>query len=111
MIRPVRAFLCRAQDIPLAGHMAAFPVEGLGFPVLLANVDGELVATGGICPHEDVELVDGDLTGACLTCPGHGYEFDLASGRCRHDPDLRLRRFPVARVGDQIHIDIDLLGG
>ena len=51
-------------------------------------LDGELVAVPGVCPHEDVELADGDLHGAS-SLPRHGYEFDLRTGRCMHDPDAR----------------------
>jgi nitrite reductase/ring-hydroxylating ferredoxin subunit len=49
---------------------------------------------------------DGDLAGATLTCPGHGYAFDLRSGRCRHDPALELRRYPIVLVGDEVWVDL-----
>lgn len=102
--------VCRVADVPV-GWMRAFRVAGLGIPVLVADLGaGRYAASSGICPHEDVMLEGGDLEAGRVTCPGHGYEFDLETGRCGHDPALRLRRFPLQLVGDEIHIRIDLYG-
>jgi 3-phenylpropionate/trans-cinnamate dioxygenase ferredoxin subunit len=59
-----------------------------------------------VCPHEDVDLTGGDLDGCILTCPGHGYRFDLPSGRCLHDPELQLRRFPVTILDGEVWADL-----
>lgn len=102
--------VCRVAEVP-AGWMRGFRVAGLGIPVLVADLGGgRFAASSGICPHEDVMLEGGELERGRVTCPGHGYEFDLATGRCAHDPSLRLRRFPLQVVGDEIHIRIDLYG-
>jgi nitrite reductase/ring-hydroxylating ferredoxin subunit len=59
-----------------------------------------------MCPHEDVSLEGGDQRDTRVTCPGHGYEFDLATGRCTHDPDLRLRRYRVTVEDGALYIDL-----
>jgi nitrite reductase/ring-hydroxylating ferredoxin subunit len=41
-----------------------------------------------------------------ITCPGHAYDFDLRTGRCAHDRDLELRRYPITLVGDEIWVDL-----
>ena len=81
-------------------------MPGVTWPVLVTRVDGELVAVPGVCPHEDVALAGGDLRGAAIVCPGHGYEFDLRTGRCTHDPGLELRRYPITLVGDEVWVDL-----
>jgi nitrite reductase/ring-hydroxylating ferredoxin subunit len=101
----LRARLARVDQIP-AGTLAAFRVPGLTWPVLATRLDGTIVATTGVCPHEDVALVDGELDGACLTCPGHGYQFDLTTGACAHDPRLHLRRYRVTIIDDEVWIDL-----
>ena len=45
-----------------------------------------------------------------VVCPGHGYAFDMTTGRCAHDASLQLRRFPVRVVGEEIHMRVDLYG-
>jgi nitrite reductase/ring-hydroxylating ferredoxin subunit len=81
-------------------------VPGVTWPVLAGVFDGEIIATTGVCPHEDVGLADGKLSGGRLTCPGHGYQFDIRTGACRHDPALQLRRYPAVVVGNQVWLDL-----
>jgi nitrite reductase/ring-hydroxylating ferredoxin subunit len=102
--------VCRRAEVP-AGGMRAFQVEGLAIPVLVADLgQGRYAASSGICPHEDVALEDGDLIAGRVVCPGHGYAFDMTTGRCAHDATLVLRRFPVRVVGEEIHMRVDLYG-
>ena len=101
----LRVFVCTIHDV-VPGEIRTFRVTGVTWPVIVTIADGELVATAGVCPHEDVALADGDLEGAYIRCPGHGYHFDLHTGRCTHDPGLELRRYPVTRIGDEIWVDL-----
>jgi nitrite reductase/ring-hydroxylating ferredoxin subunit len=101
----LRVRVCRLADI-VPGELRAFAVEGVTWPVIVTYIDGEIVACPGVCPHEDVALADGNFEGAIITCPGHGYEFDLHTGRCRHDPGLELRRYPITLVGDEVWADL-----
>ncbi len=101
----MRVRVCRLADV-VDDELRAFPVAGVTWPVIVTRVGGELVACPGVCPHEDVALADGDLEGATITCPGHGYKFDLHTGRCRHDPGLELRRYPITIVGDEVWVDL-----
>jgi nitrite reductase/ring-hydroxylating ferredoxin subunit len=97
--------VCRLTDV-VDDEMRAFRVAGVSWPVIVTRIDGELFACPGVCPHEDVELSSGELTGSVIKCPGHGYEFDLRSGRCLHDRELTLRRYPVTVVGDEVWVDL-----
>jgi nitrite reductase/ring-hydroxylating ferredoxin subunit len=101
----LRVRVCALGEV-VDGELRAFAVPGVTWPVIVTRVDGELVAVPGVCPHEDVALSGGELRGATLTCPGHGYVFDVLTGRCRHDPALELRRYPITRVGDDIWVDL-----
>lgn len=103
----LRVRVCRLDDVR-SDEVNAFRVNGVTWPVIVTRISntGEIVATAGVCPHEDVSLADGHLDGATLVCPGHGYGFDLHTGRCRHDASLLLRRYPVTVVGDEIWVDL-----
>ena len=87
----LRVRVCRADEV-VDHELHAFAVEGVTWPVIVVRLDGVIVATPGVCPHEDVGLATGAFDGHLLTCPGHGYQFDLETGRCTHDPGLVLRR-------------------
>lgn len=101
----LRVRVCRLADV-VPGELRAFPVPGVTWPVIVTYVESELVAVQGVCPHEDVALADGDLVGAQLRCPGHGYGFDLRSGSCTHDRTLTLRRYPITIDGDAVLVDL-----
>lgn len=48
--------------------------------VALFNVDGEFRAIDGICAHQGGPLGKGKLAGGIVTCPWHGWQFDVAAG-------------------------------
>jgi nitrite reductase/ring-hydroxylating ferredoxin subunit len=73
---------------------------------MISNVDGTLYATSSECPHEVVSLLTGDRDGLIVTCPGHGYEFDIATGRCTHDPDLTLPCYKLSVIDDHIWVEL-----
>jgi len=101
----LRVRVCKLAEVA-SGELRAFAVRGVTWPVIVTFVDGELVAVPGVCPHEDVALADGYLFDGIVVCPGHGWGFDLRTGRCRHDPGLELRRYPITLVGDDIWVDL-----
>ena len=101
----LRVRVCRLADI-VDDELRAFAVDGVTWPVIVTRTGGELVATPGVCPHEDVALVDGHLEDGAIVCPGHSYAFDLRTGRCTADPNLELRRYPITLVGDELYVDL-----
>ena len=74
--------------------------------VLVFEVEGSLVATSGACPHAGGPIQDGALCGAILSCPWHGYNFDLRTGACEEDAGLTLERYEVLLRGDDILVKL-----
>lgn len=68
----------KRSDIP-EGVMKEVKVEGSD--VLLANVNGNIYAIDSRCPHMGGNLSKGKLAGTVVTCPLHGSQFDLTSGK------------------------------
>ncbi|HEU0030777.1 MAG TPA: Rieske 2Fe-2S domain-containing protein [Kofleriaceae bacterium] len=101
----LRVRVCRRSDV-VANEPRAFPVAGVTWPVIVTEVDGELIAIPGVCPHEDVGLADGHIEDGQIICTGHGWSFDLRTGRCKHAPLLTLRRYPITIVDDEIWVDL-----
>jgi nitrite reductase/ring-hydroxylating ferredoxin subunit len=101
----LRVRVCSLDDIA-DGELRAFPVQGVTWPVIVTRVEGALIAVPGVCPHEDVELATGELRDGAIVCAGHGYSFDLATGRCTHDPSLELRRYPITVVDGEVWVDL-----
>jgi nitrite reductase/ring-hydroxylating ferredoxin subunit len=51
------------------------------FHVLVAMVDGAPCAIEDACNHAGASLSEGERQGRCVSCPMHGYVFDLSTGR------------------------------
>ncbi|MDO9437905.1 Rieske (2Fe-2S) protein [Hydrogenophaga sp.] len=63
--------------------------------VVLVRVDSEVKAFDGMCPHVGGPLERGDLIEAVVTCPLHGWRFDLRRDGLETHGFACLRMFPV----------------
>ena len=67
------------SDVPpgsalLVGNVAVF------------NVDGKFCATADECTHKRGPLSDGELDGEVVTCPYHGAQFNVCTGKVLRGP-------------------------
>lgn len=83
---------------PGAKHRLAYPP----FDVLLVNADGEVYAIEDACNHAGASLAEGQLRGCRITCPMHGYVFDVRTGELVIPRGLcgNQRTFQVVREAD-----------
>jgi nitrite reductase/ring-hydroxylating ferredoxin subunit len=85
--------LCRASELragPLAKRMLGRDL------VAFRTESGRLVVLEGRCPHLGASLAGGEVSGECIRCPFHGWEY-ASDGRCTHIP--RAKEIPdFARV-------------
>jgi nitrite reductase (NADH) small subunit/3-phenylpropionate/trans-cinnamate dioxygenase ferredoxin subunit len=68
----------------------------MGRPVaVLRQVDGSFRAMQFGCKHENADLSGGHVKNGIVTCPWHGWKYDLNTGECVHGAEGRLRNFAV----------------
>ncbi len=78
--------------------------------IALFNVGGSVYAIDNICPHAGGPLTRGALSGsngAIVTCPLHGWRFDVRTGRSPHVPGEQLRTFPVRVADGAIEVGVE----
>jgi nitrite reductase/ring-hydroxylating ferredoxin subunit len=63
------------------------------------ELDGSWFAIELSCRHQGADLAAGVRDGSIVTCPRHGWRYDLATGACLTDPTQGLRTLEV-RVED-----------
>lgn len=73
-----------------------------GHPVALFNVEGRFHAVSNVCLHRGGPIGEGTLDGAVVTCPLHGWEYDVRTGANLANPAARLRTFRVRVDGDAV---------
>ncbi len=56
-------------------------VEWQGQPFRIVSLDGELLLHASVCPHRLGPLDEGRIENGTVTCPWHGWRFDVRSGR------------------------------
>ena len=70
--------IAKTNDIA-EGTIKGFNLAGKD--ILVAKVDGKFYAAIGRCPHMQGYLSRGKLNGTIVTCPVHGSQFDLKTGK------------------------------
>ncbi len=93
----------KLTDVP-SGTIREVQVEGKA--VALANVDGQFHAIDGVCIHRGGPLGDGVLEGAVVTCPWHGWQYDVRTGRVGQNPGAGVNCFPVEVRGNEIFVNV-----
>jgi nitrite reductase (NADH) small subunit len=73
--------------------------------VAIFNVDGTLYALDGICRHSGGPLAKGRLAGEVITCPWHGWQFNVTTGHHCLAPRIRADCFAVVAEGDDVFIE------
>jgi len=97
-------FAAKVSEIPQWGKKV---VEVNGVELLLVNVRGEIFACENECPHQGSPLMAGIVKdGPIISCPRHGYRFNLKTGACSDNPEYTLRIYQVKIAGDDVMVGI-----
>jgi nitrite reductase/ring-hydroxylating ferredoxin subunit len=76
------------------------------FHVLVVNLGGVPYAIDDTCNHAGDSLARGELSGCLISCPAHGYLFDVRTGHLVQPVGLceAQRTFEVNAEGDEFAI-------
>ena len=89
-----------------AGEKTCLTVENQ--QVCVMNIDGDLHAIVNICPHAGLPLGEGDLAEKVLTCPFHGFSFNVETGKnIDYEDDVPLMKLPVRTVDGKVEVDVE----
>lgn len=82
-------------------------VQAKGREIALFNADGKFYAIDNTCTHSRGPLAEGHLFGTTVTCPWHGSQFDIKSGRILEGPAVAdVATFSVHIEGESIFVEI-----
>lgn len=96
--------LIATKDIP-EGSSAECVAEGRIFAAY--RVNGEFQVIDGICPHAGGPLGKGSLNGSIVTCPWHGWQFDVQTGAHCLNQRLCQKKFETEVIDDVLHIRLE----
>lgn len=88
-----KLFMLGPADEIAVGEFKIYNLDAID--VAVYNIEGKYYAIGINCPHAGVVITRGIIEGSLITCPGHGYKFDIITGKCVDDPELKLAKFDL----------------
>jgi nitrite reductase/ring-hydroxylating ferredoxin subunit len=74
--------------------------------IALFNVDGSFHALAGRCPHRGGPLGQGFMEGPTVSCPWHGFTFDVTTGVNVVSADLQVPRYDVKVEDGQVLVRV-----
>ena len=97
--------VCRRQVIPPG---RGWPVQVGDLRMAVFETSGGMRAVENRCLHIGNPLDDGPVRDEVLTCPWHGWQYDLRTGEHLTVFGRRggLRTFPIRLEGDDVLVDV-----
>ncbi len=92
------------SDIP-AGSIKEVQVGGQA--VALANVDGTFYAVSNTCLHRGGPVGGGLLEGKVVSCPWHGWQFDVTNGKAVQNPAVGLGCYATEVRGSEVYVNLE----
>jgi nitrite reductase (NADH) small subunit len=98
--------VCRRDEIP---HGRGWPVHVAGRNIAVFDLGSHLAAVDNVCLHVGNPIDDGFVSGGCVTCPWHGWRYDLRTGEHltmfgRHPG---LRTYGVREEEGQVLVEVE----
>jgi len=99
----------RVADIPLfEGRNATVD----GTRIAIVRLPGGFVAIDAECPHQGGPLADGIVADSCVTCPLHGWRFDLRTGApVGGGAEIGVATYEVDVRGDDLYVRLPVQAG
>ena len=81
-------------------------VESNGKCLAVFNLDGAFHVTDNLCLHRGGPLGEGDLEGETVSCPWHGWEYNVKTGHCINNPSSNIRAYETVVEAGEIKIEL-----
>ncbi len=81
-------------------------IELNGKEIALFNIEGTFHAIDDMCPHRGGSLSEGFIESGVVSCPWHGWQFQLANGECLTDPGICQMKYEVKVEGNDVLINV-----
>jgi nitrite reductase/ring-hydroxylating ferredoxin subunit len=92
------------KDALEAGRIIEIIIGGRAIAV--ANVEGRYYAIANACAHAEGPLGEGSMDGLVVTCPYHGWQYDVSDGSCKTNAYAKVATYPVEVVRDAVCVKL-----
>jgi|SRR3989344_3563309 len=82
-------------------------VEVNGKTLALFKKDGKFYAIENTCLHRGGPLGEGELNDKVVTCPWHGWQFDITTGKSAMMPEMGVKSYKVEVKGNDVVLHLE----
>lgn len=98
----------RVASVNDVKESASLCVSANGKALALFRVDGNVYAVDNACPHAGGPLCEGPVKGDVVTCPWHGSQFNVKTGKVMQGPaQVDVASYPVEIRGEDVYVTTD----
>lgn len=95
--------VAQTDEIP-EGERKLVQVDTLSIAVF--HYEGKWYALRNMCLHRGGPVGTGQLANCTLTCPWHGFQYDITDGHLLVDPNAKLDTYEVIEENGAIHLQV-----
>lgn len=96
--------VAKVSELP-PGSAAEFQADGK--VVALYNVGGNFYCTDNVCLHRGGPLGQGVLEGEVVTCPWHGWQYNVTCGGLANNSAIKVQTYEVKVEGEDIFVGVE----
>jgi nitrite reductase/ring-hydroxylating ferredoxin subunit/multimeric flavodoxin WrbA len=103
----VLRYLCLTSEI-LEGKSKSFSISderGLRGDIAVFNINGKYHAISDTCVHKGGPLSQGILKGDVVTCPWHGWKYNVRTGKSPHKGGDSVNGLATKVIGNKLYIN------
>jgi nitrite reductase/ring-hydroxylating ferredoxin subunit/multimeric flavodoxin WrbA len=101
-------YLCLKTEIP-EGDSKVFSISGdvgIKQDVAVFNIGGNFYAISNVCAHKGGPLSKGNLEKSIVTCPWHGWKYDVRNGKSPHRGGDSVNSFKIHSIRNKLYLDL-----
>jgi nitrite reductase/ring-hydroxylating ferredoxin subunit/Fe-S cluster biogenesis protein NfuA len=95
--------LATVDQVPESSVLA---VQFAGNSLILHRQGVNITCYRNACTHLGDSLEAGKVENGIITCPSHGFQYNLETGECLTAPDVSLKSYPVKIKGDNVFVQL-----
>lgn len=97
-------FVCHSHELK-ENRILKIKFEDIDEEAFIIRKERKLYCYTNECPHNHIKkLNEGFFTKYRITCPMHGWSFDLLTGKCINKSSAKLKKYDVIERNNKIYI-------
>lgn len=99
----MRIKICAEVDLREGGTKS---VRVLARNIAVFRLNGQIYGLEADCKHMRASIASGKIEGTIITCPAHGWRYNITTGECLNESWARLKTFHVEIESGLIYVTV-----